>query len=75
MSLIATSLVSVVWVVALLGFHWIMSFGEAFVEGIDKYRFWTWTSLAVLSISLFTILNTRKPPLQNKALHPTSDKH
>ena len=72
MSLIGTGIVSAVWVITLLGFHWIMSFGEAFVEGIDKYRSWTWAGLTVLTIAIFTTLNAKKPPLQNKTLHPTT---
>ena len=61
--------ISILWCITLLGFHFMMSFGEAFVEGIDDKRFATWGVLTVITIIIFSYLNSRKKPLQNKAAH------
>ena len=66
MSHIASSGVSVVWILILLGFHWFMSFGEDFTEGIDDCRARNWSLLTTLTVAIFTILNAKKPPLHNK---------
>ena len=59
-SLIRTGIVCFLWYIALLALHGIMSFGEAFVEGINVYRLYTWGILTSVVTTIFVILNSRK---------------